>query len=122
MSAICDLCKGTTVEFPSMRELIEHRNKVHVGGVPKVVKKEEEEELFEEEKPQKEVVIAPIELRYKFDGSCPHCGRFVDTIEVAIQAGWIAAIAYCPLCHKQLKTQKVLPIDGQGYPTGEKKK
>lgn len=132
MSAfICFECKGALVELPTMRALMDHQLQVHSGQSPVV----QEEDLREEPEappsrapdPPRVPQGTPISLAYRYVGSCPQCGRDVDTIDISLPGEQLAVIAYCAPCKQQHQQQTVIPITSQyktkkPLPTSSKRK
>lgn len=107
MAFICPKCsnKKRTVEFPSLKQLNAHNKGGH--KLPSWVK--DKEGVPEGEKP----IMKPIELHYKYKGSCPKCGRAVETLLFEIgsketKSFW--AVAYCMNCREKKAERKVVPI------------
>lgn len=66
------------------------------------------EALREKSKPKPQ----PINLEYKFTGTCPNCGIEVETLQVNI-AEDLVVIAYCNKDKQQLQYNKVSPLNKQ---------
>lgn len=107
MAFVCIKCskEGRTVDFPTLKQLDDHNKGGH--KLPSWVK--DKGNIPEEEKPK----LKPIELNYKYSGSCPDCGREVDTLMFDIgekDKKGLWAVAFCTDCRKKVKELPVLPI------------
>lgn len=151
MSALCLRCSGReeSVEFATIRELVEHERGGHRTRPPKkelppakpvtpsatelAAMKEKLEQQPKLEVPigiQAQTVvnssaIKPLELQYKWVGIHKDCNMEVKTIEVDLEDK-VAIIAYCVNCDQKLQQEKVIPISQQikpahiSVPKGEK--
>jgi len=54
--------------------------------------------------------VLPIELTYKYIGSCPRCAVPVTTVLITV-ASELHCIALCPHCFKTLEDKKVRALD-----------
>lgn len=122
MNILCVRCstEEDEVSFPSLKDLKEHEQ----GGHKSRIKKElppsppVEPSATEKEAPKGAVVeyegtppmiVKPLVLTYRWDGSCPVCNTEVKTIDVDLGEEWVV-VAFCIACNKKLKQQEVLPL------------
>lgn len=135
--SICIFCstEGQMMEFPTVRDLNEHIKSGHKTRPEGWKPRQKRITLADAEKkattlpppppetlpsvtgvgktaPKPDVKPTPIVLEYKYSGMCPDCRGPVDTIIIPLKEK-DSAVAYCPVCHKQHKEQKVVPIDKQ---------
>ena len=111
MAFLCIQCSNNSriVEFPTLKQLNEHSKAGH--PIPSWVQEKENSPKVRVPKKKGESIL---ELAYKFIGSCPECGSTeIDTLKVSLEKHLEAMIAYCTVCRKQLREQKVLPIKEQ---------
>ena len=54
----------------------------------------------------------PIKLCYNYEGTCPNCLKEVTTLSFDVEDR-LFVCAYCDSCRKQIKSQKVIPINEQ---------
>lgn len=104
--------------FPSIKDMEKHIDEVHSGILEEEEKQEDEEikkaveEDFNKEPapaPQ-EIKPIPLELTYKWTGTCPQCHQEVETIILDIDINKKPrhfAVAYCNNCKKKLKSKQV---------------
>ena len=121
MNILCVRCstEEDEVSFPSLKDLKEHEAGGHKSrpekklppsppAAPSATEKEAPKgEVAEYQGPL--LVVKPLVLTYKWDGSCPACNTEVKTIEVDLGEKWVV-VAFCIACNKKLKQQEVLPL------------
>jgi hypothetical protein len=78
----------------------------------KQFQKEASKYLNQPTTPPKPKESVPIELQYKFSGTCPTCNTEVVTLSFEID-NMLYCIAYCDKERKQIKSQRVIPINRQ---------
>lgn len=129
MSALCIQCSK---EFATNKEFEEHKASGHMTGgkslydsgiPPKVAPTAEFLEAIQriedkaKEKPEAPTIVTPvvapapvvnkpIQLVYKFEGTCPTCHKEVDTIEFEGGVKYLLA-AFCTNCKKTLQSRQV---------------
>lgn len=114
--------------FPSIQLMQEHIEKVHNNpGIPDNSQTEEKKEedkitdiiekqsqLIETDDPKKVIIKLPLELTYKWIGTCPQCSEEIETIIVDIDVSKRTkkqfAIAFCNNCKKNLKSREVIKL------------
>ena len=138
MSALCPVCSTSddSVEFPTVRQLVEHQQGGHRSRPAKVLKpsrpvrpsltelaqakgedavrviKSEHGEVIEKPKGANIVIIKPLELQYKWVGMHKTCNMEVKTITVDLGEKAMI-IAYCVNCDEKLEQREVVPIERQ---------
>jgi len=112
MCALCFNEKTGPMEFETEEDYKEHNRKYHPTGEPNVQKPVEKpkitEELPELAKPQPQ----PIQLTYKYIGTCSFCKGEVETIEldVGVKIKEHVCLAWCNNCKKKLSQRKVVKL------------
>ena len=125
--------------FPSMEAMMKHVSEAHEGGG--MENEEEQEEVInnsdhlvpveketiknpssppesrktpQEEMPKIEPIKqVPIELGYKYTGTCPQCHGDIETLMIDIEVSKKQkqfAIAFCNNCKKKLKSREVVKL------------
>ncbi len=131
---LCLVCSNSdeSVEFPTVKDFIEHEKTGHVSRPVKPLPlpiKEVKPSLTEQRAgmkdkpaegatpvpptvPEKPVEVPPLRLEYKWIGRHKDCNTEVKTIQVDLGKKAMV-IAYCINCDRKLEQEEVIPIKEQ---------